>query len=62
MIDKEKYLKYANETFKGKSLELVLNQIELFYKWKQVPKKHYKNGEDVILKKHSFISISDLIF
>jgi hypothetical protein len=29
---KEKYIEYANNTFSGKALELVLNQIELFFK------------------------------
>ena len=31
MKNKEDYINYANKTFKGKALELVLNNIELFY-------------------------------
>ena len=30
MKTKEDYINYANRTFKGKALELVLNNIELF--------------------------------
>ena len=28
---KEKYIEYAKQTFKGKALDLVLNNINLFY-------------------------------
>lgn len=53
---KDKYIEYAKSTFKGKALELVLNNIELFYKEDEVINKNkYSIGEDVILKKGTFI-------
>lgn len=55
MSDKEKYLKYAKDTFKGKALDLVLKQIELFYQNQKIVKNKYNKGEDVFLKKHTFL-------
>ena len=52
---KEKYIEYANKTFKGKALELVLNQIELFYSKGDTIKRKYSEGEDVWLSKGTFI-------
>ena len=31
-MNKDKYIEYANKTFDGDAKEIVLNQIELFYK------------------------------
>ena len=56
MSDKEKYIKYANNTFEGQAKEIVLNHIELFYDESiQIKKKHYNVGDDVFLKKGSFM-------
>lgn len=53
---KEKYTEYANKTFEGKALEIVLNQINLFYKENiTIKKKHYNLGDNVFLKKGTFI-------
>lgn len=52
---KEKYIEYAKETFKGKALELVLNQIELFYSDEKITKRKYSIGEDVLLTKGTFM-------
>ena len=55
-MSKEKYIDYTNNTFNGKAKEIVLNQIELFYDESQIiNKNHYKVGEDVILKKGTFM-------
>ena len=53
---KDKYIEYANKTFKGKALELVLNNIELFYNPDvEINKNKYYVGEDVFLKKGTFM-------
>lgn len=53
---KEKYIEYAKKTFKGKALQLVLNQIELFYdNTVNISKNKYNIGDDVILKKGTFM-------
>ena len=55
-MSKEKYIEYANNTFDGKAKEIVLHQIELFYdESKIINKNHYKIGDDVILKKGTFM-------
>lgn len=56
MTNREKYIKYANNTFDGKSRELVLKQIDLFYNDNIIiPKHNYKIGDDVKLKKGTFM-------
>ena len=40
MTNREKYIKYANNTFDGKSRELVLKQIDLFYNDNIIIPKH----------------------
>ena len=52
---KEKYIEYAKKTFKDKALELVLNQIDLFYSNKDVIKRRYSIGDDVKLTKGTFM-------
>lgn len=52
---KEEYIKYAKETFKDKALELVLNQIDLFYTKVEVSKRKYALGDDVKLTKGTFL-------
>lgn len=56
MHNKQKYIEYANKTFKGKALDLVLNNIELFYDDNSIehPKK-YHIGDEVKLLKGTFI-------
>ncbi len=55
MNDKERYIKYAETNFAGKALEIVLNQINLFYKENHIEKKQYKIGEEVILEKGTYL-------
>lgn len=55
MNDKERYIKYAETNFEGKALEIVLNQINLFYKENHIEKKQYKIGEEVILEKGTYL-------
>ena len=53
---KEKYIKYAKDNFEGKALELVLNNIELFYRENVVINKNkYNIGDDVFLRKGTFL-------
>lgn len=53
---KEKYIEYAKKTFKGEALNLVLKNIELFYKEDEVINKNkYNLGDEVFLKKGTFI-------
>lgn len=52
---KQDYINYVNENFEGKSKELLLNQIELFYKDEEIDKNKYSVGDDVFLKKGTFI-------
>lgn len=52
---KDKYIKYTEKNFKGKSKELVLNQIDLFYENVSIEKKHYNVGDNVFLKKGTFL-------
>ena len=52
---KEKYIELAKEKFVGKALDLVLEQIELFYNKDEVLLNKYEIGEDVKLKKGTFL-------
>ena len=52
---KEKYIEYANKTFKGKAKDIVLKQIDLFYKNIKINKTKYQIGDEVILKKGTFL-------
>ncbi len=55
-MKKTKYIEYAKKTFEGKALDLVLNQIELFYKDnKEIKKNKYKTGDYVKLSKGTLI-------
>lgn len=54
-MNKEKYIEYAKKTFQGKALELVLNNIELFYKNEKIEKNKYQVGEEVQLKKETYM-------
>lgn len=55
-MNKEDYIKYANETFQGDALELVSNQIELFFAPNKNTSKNKCNlNDDVILKKGTFL-------
>ena len=52
----EKYKKLINEKFKGVSKELLLKNVELYYKEDiSIDKNKYEVGDDVFLKKGSFI-------
>ena len=43
MTNKEKYIEYTKNTFDGKAKELVLKQIDLFYKDNVIIPKHNYN-------------------
>ncbi len=56
MNNKQKYIEYANKTFKETALKLVLKNIELFYDNTIIEhSKKYKIGKDVKLSKGTFI-------
>lgn len=52
---KQDYINNINDKFEGKTKELLLNQIELFYKDEVIDKTKYSVGEDVFLKKGTFM-------
>lgn len=56
MHNKSRYIEYANKTFTGKSLELVLKNIDLFYDDTviNIPKK-YQLGDEVKLLKGTYM-------
>ena len=61
-MNKDKYIEYVNKTFDGHAKEIVLNQIELFYKDVEIKKNKYAIGDDVFLKKGTHIhGISGLL-
>ena len=55
MYSKDKYLKDINERFSGKTRDLLVEQVELFFQDILVDKNKYDVGEDVFLKKGTFI-------
>ena len=55
-MKKEKYIKRVNENFDGDSKNLLLKQIDLFYKNDcSIQKNKYKIGDEVLLKKGTFL-------
>lgn len=55
-MNKNEYIEYAKKTFKGDALDIVLNQIDLFYNNTYVVNKNkYKIGDYVKLKKGTFM-------
>lgn len=54
-MGKEKYIEYTNKNFEGKAKEIVLKQIELFYKDAKIEKTKYNIGDKVILKKGTYM-------
>ena len=56
MNKKDKYIEDVNKRFTGKAKEIILNQIELFFKkTKNINKEKYKINDDVILEEGTFI-------
>ena len=55
MIMKEKYIEYAKKTFKGEALDIVVNNINKFFENANIEKTKYSIGEDVYLKKGTYI-------
>ena len=55
-INKNKYIDYANKTFEGNALKLVLENIGLFYDNTEVKMENkYKIGDDVVLSKGTYL-------
>ena len=55
LIMKEKYIEYAKKTFKGEALDIVVNNINKFFENANIDKTKYSIGEDVYLKKGTYI-------
>ncbi len=55
MNNKEKYIKDINDRFEGKTRELLLRQVELFYDNQRIEKTKYDIGEYVKLLKGTFM-------
>ncbi len=55
MNNKEKYIKDINNRFEGKTRDLLLAQVELFYQNKSIEKTKYNTGDEVKLSKGTFI-------
>ncbi len=56
MNNKEMYIKKVEEKFNGRTKEILLNQINLFYAdIKNIEKNKYSIGMEVKLKKGTFI-------
>lgn len=57
-MNKKEYIKYINDNFVGKTKELLINQINKFYDYKdnfKLDKHNYKVGDEVFLKKGTFM-------
>lgn len=56
-MNKEEYIKIVNEKLNGNSKEIMLNQIENYYKSKEIkiPRHDYNIGDDVYLKKGTLL-------
>lgn len=55
-MNKEKYLKDIENRFDGKTKEILINQVELFYSNEEdITKNKYNFGDDVKLSKGTFI-------
>ena len=54
---KEKYIEFSKNKYSGEALELILKQIDLFYKEENINTNKYTVGEDVLLKKVHFYMV-----
>lgn len=54
-MQKEEYVKYVKENYENESKELLLKQIELFFKKININKNKYNKGDEVFLKKGTHI-------
>lgn len=57
-MNKKEYIKYINDNFVGKTKELLINQINKFYEYKdnfKLDEHNYKVGDEVFLKKGTFM-------
>ena len=55
LSNKEKYVKDINNRFSGTSRDLLLEQVNLYYKDNVINKNRYKVNDDVYLKRGTFI-------
>lgn len=55
MNNKEKYINDIHDRFNGKTREILLKQVDLFYNNQNIEKTKYNIGDDVKLSKGTFI-------
>lgn len=55
MNNKEKYINNIRDRFNGKTREILLKQVDLFYNNQNIEKTKYNIGDDVKLSKGTFI-------
>lgn len=55
MTKKEEYIDKAKRNFSGKTLAMMIENINLFYKDEEIKKTKYNTGEPVYLKKGTFL-------
>jgi hypothetical protein len=51
----QKYIDIVNERFTDKAKDILLKQIDLFFKEENISKNKYSVGEEVLLKKGTFL-------
>lgn len=56
-MQKEEYIKYVTENYENESKELLLKQIELFFKKVNINKNKYNKGDEVFLKKGTIFMV-----
>lgn len=54
-MNKQDFINVVNEKFDGKTKEILLNQLDLFFKNENISKNKYNIGEDVLLRKGTFL-------
>lgn len=54
-MNKQDYIKIVNERFEGKSKDILLNHIDLFFNEEKISKTKYNIGDSVLLKKGTFL-------
>lgn len=54
-MNKDDYIKYISENYKGEAKDVLLKQVELFFLDEEVTKNKYEIGDLVFLKKGTYI-------
>ena len=54
-MNKDDYIKYISENYKGEAKNVLLKQVELFFLDEEITKNKYEIGDLVFLKKGTYI-------